>query len=603
MSNRTRDQIETRHKWDVESVYPDEQAWEADFARLDEVIEPLRALKGKLNTPENVAAAFKAEDELGQFLGSVYLYAHMEEDVDTGNGRNQARMAKTRARYAKIVGELAWIRPEILQQPEETLAAWRDHEALRPYRRSIEVLLREKPHTLGIEEETLLGLATDVFGSPYDAFAKLTNADFEFPAALDSSGAEHEVTNGSFYTLLLSPDRTLRENAFASIYSVYMGHRNTLASLLSGVVKSHTYKATVRKFPSALEASLFSDNIPARVYSSLIEATREALPAFFDYVGLRARRIGLGKDINMWDFYVPIVPEAKVEVTWEQCRDWIVEATGPMGGEYLEGARASFEERWYDVFENKGKRSGAYSTGAYGQKPFMLLNYHGTLDDVFTVAHELGHSMHTLLSQRYQPFRYSDYPIFLAEIASTTNEALLHHHLVQTTDDPRLKAYLLNHLCDSFKGTVYRQTMFAEFEMLIHQHVESGEALTADWLQERYYQLNKEYYGPSITPDERIGHEWSRIPHFYYNFYVYKYATGFAAAQVFAKRILEGGEGREQYLQFLRSGGSRDPLDIVRDAGVDLADPKLLKEGFAIFRESVKQLDVLLDELEPAASR
>ncbi len=603
MSLKTRDQIEKQYKWDTESVYPSTESWEAEFGKLDELIRPLRKLKGKLNTPENVAAALRAEDKLGEVLSRLYLYAHMLEDVDTSAGENQARMARMRARYAQIAGDLAWIKPEILLQPEKTLSQWRDHEALAPYRRTLEVLVREKPHTLSVEEETLLGLASDVLGNPYEVFGKLTNADLTFPPAADSEGVEHDVTNGTFYSLLLDTDRTLRHNAFSSIYKVYMDHKNTLATLLSGVVKSHNYMATVRKFPSSLEASLFDDNIPVKVYSSLIEATRQALPAFYEYVDLRARRLGLGTDINMWDFYVPIVPEAKIDVSWDQCREWIVEATGPMGDEYLEGARTSFEERWYDVFENKGKRSGAYSTGAYGQKPFMLLNYHGTLDDVFTVAHELGHSLHTLFSHRNQPIRYADYPIFLAEIASTTNEALLHHYLLTTTDDPRLKAYLLNHLCDSFKGTVYRQTMFAEFEWNIHKHVESGQALTADWLSEYYYKLNSEYYGPGITPDKRIANEWSRIPHFYYNFYVYKYATGFAAAQVFAKRILEGGEGREQYLRLLRAGSSRDPLDIVRDAGVDLTDPKVLEEGFGIFRQSVQQLDGLLDEIEAAASR
>ncbi len=602
MNGKTRDEIETRYKWDVESVYKDEKTWEAEFARLDKLIEPLRALRGKLNTPQNVAAAFQAEDELGQMLSRLYLYAHMQEDVDTSASQNQERMARMRARYAKIAGELAWIRPEILSQPEETLVKWRTHKALKPYRRTIEILLREKPHTLGIEEETLLGLASDLLGNPYEVFGKLTNADLTFAPAVDSQGKDHEVTNGTFYTLLLSTDRTLRHSAFTSIYKTYMAHKNTLATLLSGVVKSHTYIATVRKFPSALEASLFEDNIPVSVYSSLIEATHEALPAFHDYVALRARRLGLDADINMWDFYVPIVPEARVEVPWEKCREWIVEATGPMGDEYLEAARASFEERWYDVYESRGKRSGAYSTGAYGHKPFMLLNYHGTLDDVFTVAHELGHSIHTLLSHRGQPYRYADYPIFLAEIASTTNEALLHHYLMTTTDDPRLQAYLLNHLCDSFKGTVYRQTMFAEFEWDIHKHVEAGGALTADWLSEHYYKLNSKYYGTGITPDRRIANEWSRIPHFYYNFYVYKYATGFAAAQVFAKHILEGENGREQYLSLLRAGGSRDPLDAVRDAGVDLTNPKVIEEGFEIFRKSVRQLDTLLDELEEASA-
>ncbi len=462
------------------------------------------------------------------------------------------------------------------------------------YRRSIDLLLREKPHTLSTEEETLLGLASDIFSLPYESFSKLTNADLKFKPAKDSSGEERTVSNGSFLSLLQDADRELRKSAFGSIYETYGDHINTITSLLNGGTKTHVFNANVRKFGGALEASLFNDNIPTSVYHSLIEAVNGALPVFHEYVDLRARQLGLEGDLNVWDLHVPIVPDFELEVDWKQCREWVSESTKPLGEDYQRGVVASFEERWYDVFENKGKRSGAYSTGSYGQKPFMLLNYHASLDDVFTVAHELGHSMHTLLSHGHQPYRFSDYPIFLAEIASTTNEALLHQYLMRTQHDPKLRAYLLNHLCDSFRGTMFRQTMFAEFELEIHQRLERGETLTADSLKKYYTDLNAKYYGPRMKSDERIALEWARIPHFYYNFYVYKYSTGFAAAQIFSQRILSGAEPRDKYLGFLKSGSSKDPLDTVRHAGVDLSDPRVLQQSFANFKVAIAELSELL---------
>jgi len=353
----------------------------------------------------------------------------------------------------------------------------------------------------------------------------------------------------------------------------------------------------VRKFPGALEASLFNDNIPPSVYTSLIEAVHGALPIFHEYLDLRARHLGLQGEMNMWDLHVPIVPDLKLEIDWEECREWVQDSLKPLGSDYHQVVLASFQERWYDVFENKGKRSGAYSTGAYGQKPFMLLTYHGTLNDAFTVAHELGHSMHSHLSQHTQPYRYSDYPIFLAEIASTTNEALLHHYLMETKQDPALRAYLLNHLCDSFRGTMFRQTMFAEFELEIHRRLERGEPLTAESVSEYYYGLNEKFHGPAIKADKRIQIEWMRIPHFYYNFYVYKYATGFAAAQIFHQQVLSGPDGCEKYLSFLKSGSTKDPLDTVRDAGVDLANPDVLQRAFEGFRGAIKELGGLLESM------
>ncbi|MBI1292158.1 oligoendopeptidase F [bacterium] len=589
-----RSEFDPADQWDVDSVYPNVEAWEADFVRIPDLLAPITALKGKLDSPAAVAAVYRAEDELGKIVGKLYLYAHMREDVDLSVGENQARMARIRAQYARIGGEVAFINPQILALPEETIRSWMDAPELAEYRRSLQLLLREKPHTLSEQEETLLGMASDLFSTPHEAFGKLTNADMKFTDATDAAGASHQVSNGTFYSLLLSKDRDLRRSAFGAIYAGYGDHQNTLATLLAGSTKSHVLNARVRKFPGALEASLFRDNIDPSVYMSLISAVNQALPVFHEYLALRAEYLGVGDDLNVWDLHTSIVPEVSLTVDWKQCREWVEASTRPLGPDYQRIVESSFTERWYDIYENKGKRSGAYSTGHYGEKPFMLLNYHGTLNDVFTVAHELGHSMHSWLSQHNQPFRYGDYPIFLAEIASTTNEALLHDHLMRTQESPKLRAYLLNHLCDSFRGTMFRQTMFAEFELEIHRMLERGEAITADAVSKYYYDLNARYHGPKVKADDRIAIEWMRIPHFYYNFYVYKYATGFAAAQLFARQVQSGTEGRDRYLGFLKSGSSKDPLDTVRDAGVDLADPVVLTKAVDGFRSAVKELRELL---------
>ncbi|MBN1516722.1 oligoendopeptidase F [Candidatus Sumerlaeota bacterium] len=590
---KTRDQIDPQDKWDVESIYDAPEKYDEDFEQIDILLKPILELQGQLNTPENVAKVFELEDALGLLLDRLYLYAHLLEDQDTAVGENQARMSKLRTRYAQISGRAAWITPEILQQSEETLKQWLDAPVLKFYRRTMEKLVRRKPHTLSIPEETLLGKAGEVMHLAGEAFGKLCNADLTFDDAVDETGERHPVTNGSYSVLLRSTDRTLRQSAYESMYHTYGCHRNTLATLLSGGVKEHALNTELRKHGSCLEAALFYDDIPTTVYTSLIEAVHEALPVYYKYVELRKKMLGVDA-LKMYDLYVPITPNFKLEADWPQCREWALEALKPLGAEYVEGAKKAFDERWFDIYENKGKRSGAYSSGAYGQKPLMLLNYHGQLDDVFTTAHELGHSMHTHLSQEAQPYRYAGYPIFLAEIASITNEALLQHFLTQKTGDPAFKAFLLNHLCDSFKGTVFRQTMFAEFELMIHQAAENGEALTADWLCEKYGELNKLYMGPAVEVDEHIALEWSRIPHFFYNFYVFKYATGFVAAQVFAQRARESEETRDRYLSLLKSGGSKDPLDAVRDAGVDLADPSTIKQAFTAFDIAISELTELL---------
>jgi oligoendopeptidase F len=589
----TRDEIEEQYRWDLEAIFATPEEWDRSFRAVEDLVEPILKLKGKLSSPSAVATLFAAQDALGLQIDRLYAYAHHREDEDTTNSVNQARIQRIRARATEIFASIAWVTPEILSQPLNVLQAWRDSSELAAYRRSMEVLIREKPHVLSDTEETLLSMAGEIFSNPRSTFGYLVNADMKFPDVEDDKGTKQPLTNGRYVTFMENRDRAVRRRAFETLYDTYGQFGNTLASTLSGNVKYHTFNAKVRKFSSALDASLFPDSIPQTLYDTLIEATHEALPAFHDYIDLRREVLGLDA-VNMWDMHVPIVPNFDMKVDWAKACEWVRESCAPMGKEYMRGVEKSLTDRWIDVYENKGKRSGAYSGGCYGSPAYMLMNYQGTLDWVFTLAHELGHSMHTWLAGNTQPYRYAEYTIFVAEIASTANEALLHDHLLKTTDDPRFKAYLLNHLCDQFRGTVYRQTMFAEFEKLLHEMDGAGEPLTAESIGKAYYDLNAKFHGPAVKADERIAREWSRIPHFYYNFYVYKYATGFCASQVFSRRILESTQKRDQYLDFLKGGGSADPLELVKRGGVDLTSREVLTSAFATFRKSVAELRQLL---------
>lgn len=590
-------EIAEKDTWDVAVLYADDATWDADFDRIDSLTAPIEAMRGQLNSAEALASLFKSEDDLERLIDRLHTYAHLRADEDTANQDNQARQSRIRAKSTEVGGRLAWVRPEILSHSEETLREWVDAPELADRRQSMVRLLRRKPHTLSDKEETLLSNASEVFSTPSQAYSMLTNADMRFPDIVDGEGKTRELSQGRYISFLLDRDRDVRRRAFESMYDTYGSYRNTLSCTLSSNVKLRNFMARTRNFPSALAASLHGDDVPVSVYEAMIGATHDAFPHFNEYIALRQRMLGLDK-VDMYDMYVPIVPDYEIKVSFDQAREWVIEACRPLGEEYVAALTASFDERWADVYENRGKRSGAYSSGCYDSLPYMLLNYQDTLDDVFTLAHELGHSMHSHLANGAQPYHYSHYPIFTAEIPSTLNEALLLRYLLDRADDPRMKAYLLNHLCDSFKGTVYRQTMFAEFEKIIHEMDADGAPLTSEALNERYYALNAEYYGPDVEGDQRIGCEWSRIPHFYYNFYVYKYATSFCATQIFVQRVLEGGEKRDQYLNMLRSGGSDDPLVLIGNAGVDLTDRGTLESAFGAFGESVAELGRTLDELE-----
>ncbi len=593
----TRAEIDKKYRWNVEALYPDFSSWEKDFEKIDALTEPLEKLKGKLTSAQAVAEMYVLDVNLSRLLDKLYTYAHLRADEDTGHSENQGYQARIRAKWSEIGGRLAWISPEILSRDEAVLKEWAKADVLKDHRYSMIQLIRQKPHTLSDKEETLLSRAGEVFSAPQQAFTYLTNADMRFPSVDDGKGNEKEMTQGRYLTFLLDRDREVRRSAFESMYDTYGSYENTLASTLTSNVKLHNYMAKTRNHPSALEASLFGDNIPVSVYNSLIDATHAAFPHFYRYMGLRAKRLGREK-VDMYDVYVPIVPSFDIKVDYEEGVEWIIEACKPLGDAYVKVLKTAFTNGWVDVLENKGKRSGAYSSGCYDSMPYILMNYHGNLDDVFTLAHELGHSMHSWLAKDTQPPQYADYSLFVAEIASTMNEALLLDYLLDKTDDPRFEAYLLNHLCDSFKGTVYRQVMFAEFEKQIHELDAARQPLTADTLKKAYYTMNAEYYGDHVAPDQRIEMEWARIPHFYYNFYVYKYATSFCASQIFAQRIHESPSAVESYLNLLRAGGSADPLELVQRAGVDLSDRKAVEQAFERFGQTVDQLDGLLDRLD-----
>ncbi|MDX2175571.1 MAG: oligoendopeptidase F [Candidatus Sumerlaeia bacterium] len=594
---KERQQIEEKYRWDLERLFADEAAFEAEFAAVDGMAATLESYKGTIASAARLAEFYKIEDHLDRILSKLHVYAHQRSDEDTGNQPAQARNTRVRGKVTEVRGKLAWLRPELLALPAEELASWIQAPELRDYRRSIELLLRDKPHTLTTAEETLLSRAGEIFSASYTTFNLFSNADIKFPKAKGADGTEHDVTQGRLALLLQSADRELRKSAFGCVYDTYGQFRNTAASLLSSNVKTGNYLAASRRFGSALEAALHPNAVPVSLTDALVAAIHGALPHFHHYVDVRKKHLGIS-DPNMWDFHVSIVPDFELEVSFEQAAEWVTAAMEPMGPEYMSAVRACFNERWTDVFENKGKRSGAYSSGCYDSVPYMLLNFQGTLDDVFTLAHELGHSIHTWMANKHQSSRYAEYSIFVAEIASTTAERLLLDYLLRTQNDPKLRAYLLNDYANSFRTTVYRQTMFHEYERAVHEADQQGTALTADWLSETYSKLNAAYYGPAVQADPRIALEWARIPHFYYNFYVYQYATGFISAQLFAKQIQSGEAGREQYLSMLRAGGSMDPIDAVKLGGVDLTDPTVLSGAFKLFREAVDELDGALDALK-----
>ena len=583
---------ETLPTWDLGALYPSLDEWERDAAKIRPLIEKFASYRGRLaESPAVLREAIEAQDAADRLTSKVYCYAHLLSDEDTSNNPNRARVDRLEALLASLSDLEAWFEPEFMRIPEETMRGFLDSPELAFYRRSIEELLREKAHTLSEPEERILGTLSDVLGSSGRTFELLNDADMDFGRVRDGSGRPVKLTHGSYRRLMEDPSREARRRAFNKMYREYRKFRNTFASTLDGEIKAHAASAKLRKYPSCLAAALSDDNVPEQVYTNLIDTVHAKLDKFYPYMELRRRVMKLDK-LDMYDIYNPLVPQAGGRYSFAQAEKLVKAALAPLGEEYVRDLDRAFRERWIDAPERRGKRSGAYSSGCYDSFPYLLLNYNSTLDDVFTLAHELGHSMHSLYSHTAQEYHYAGYRIFVAEVASTTNELLLSDYLLRNADSAAERAYLYGHLLDEIRGTIYRQTMFAEFELSLHRKAEAGVPLSADELTEEYYALNKLYYGEAVNPDPLIGLEWARIPHFYYDFYVYKYATGMSAALVLSANLLSGDAGkREAYLNFLRAGDSKDVLDILKDAGVDLSTPDPVAAALDFFGETVKKLE------------
>ena len=582
---------ETLPTWDLAAIYPTLADWERDAARIRPLTEKFAAYRGRLaESPAVMREAIEAQDTASRLTSKVYVYAHLLSDEDTSNNANRARVDKLDALMASLSELEAWFEPEFMKIPDDTMKKFLASPELAFYRRSMEELLRDKEHTLSEPEERILGVLSDALGSSAGTFELLNDADLTFGSVRDGSGKLVKLTHGSYRKLMEDSDRDVRRTAFKKLYRRYREFRNTFASTLDGEIKTHAAEAKLRKYPSCLASALSDDNVPETVYTNLIDTVHAKLDKFYPYMDLRRRMMKLDK-LDMYDIYNPLLPAVTERFPFERAEKLVKEALAPLGEEYVRDLGRAFAERWIDAPERKGKRSGAYSSGCYDTYPYLLLNYNSTLDDVFTLAHELGHSMHSFYSHRAQQYHYAGYRIFVAEVASTTNEILLSEYLLKRAKTREQRAYLYGHLLDEIRGTIYRQTMFAEFELDLHRKAEAGVPLTADELTKEYYELNKLYYGDAVEADKMIGLEWARIPHFYYDFYVYKYATGMSAALVLAKNLLSGDAAkREAYLGFLRAGDSKDVLDIMKDAGVDLSTPAPVAAALDYFGETVGKL-------------
>ena len=606
---KERNEIDEQYRWDLSTLYASDEAFEEDFRKLDACIANVAAFAGKLTDAASIMACFEADTELDLLLSDLFCYANLRRSEDTRAEDAQALYMRIYGKYVEAMTQTSFVRPELLSLPEETLQAIRDDGAMRDYAYTMERLLRTKPHTLTSDQEQLLASFGEVFAAPSEIADNLMDADMVFDSVTDKDGNEVEVSTSSYIDLQMSGDRVLRENAFHSFYKGYRQHINTFAASYGGTVKGHVAEAAARHYDSSRAMSMAHENVPASVYDSLIEAVRDNLPTMYRYVDFRKTMLGLD-ELHYYDVYAPLIADLDVKYTYEKAQEIILKAIEPLGKEYGDVVRGAFRDRWIDVYPNKGKSSGAFSSGTYHSNPYILCNFTGTLNEVSTIIHEMGHSMHSWNSNHNQPPQYADYTIFVAEVASTVNENLLIHYLLEHTDEPKARMSLLNQYLENFKGTVYRQTMFAEFEKAAHSMAENGEPLTPAALNALYGGLVEDYFGPELVMDEEVACEWARIPHFYRPFYVYKYATSYSAAVALSESILQ--EAREvgteaaladpnsavrRYLKFLTLGGSMDPLDELKVAGVDLSTPAPVKAALEKFASVLAEAEALATEL------
>ncbi|MCI5810470.1 MAG: oligoendopeptidase F [Clostridiales bacterium] len=592
-----RSEVDPKNTWATEDLFANDEAWEQAMAELASMPEQMASFRGRLG--ESGACLldyFRLSDTYSLKISRAANYAFRKADEDTAVGRYQEMRGKIISLDVAVSSASAFDTPEILAIPDETLERfYRETPDLQLYRRALDKIRARRAHVLSDAEEKLLASAGEMAESPEQIGSMFRDADLKFPEAVDANGEKHQLTQGSYIPMLQSADRVLRKSAFETLYHTFGSFKNTTAACLDAQMKQLIFFARARKYDSALDASLARTEVPVSVYTNLIQTVSDNLPYMYRYVRLRKKLMGLD-ELHMYDIYTTLVSDAEREITFEQAKQTVLEGLAPLGAEYRAMLEEGFANRWIDVYENEGKRSGAYSSGALPH-PYVLLNHQNTLDSQFTLAHEMGHALHSYLSLKNQPTVYSDYVIFVAEVASTCNEVLLMRHLLSKTTDKRERAYLINYFLEQFRGTLYRQTMFAEFELMMSRRAEAGQALTADALCEMYYDLNKKYYGEDVVVDREIAMEWARIPHFFYNFYVFQYATGFSAAVAIANRILrEGQPAVDDYLKFLSSGSTMDPISLLKIAGVDMASPAPINDALKIFDDLISEMEALCAE-------
>ncbi|MBE6889338.1 MAG: oligoendopeptidase F [Ruminococcaceae bacterium] len=591
-----RSEVAAQYKWNINDIYPTDEAWESDLEKAKAAAEKISQYKGELcKSAEKLLEYMRYDDELTVLLENLINYAQRKSDEDTREAKYQDMVSRVEVVLVDISGAAAFVTPEILSIPDETLDSfYKTCPDMELYRLCLDRVRIRREHILSENEEKIMALAGEMTGSPDTIFSMFNDADLKFPDAVDSDGNTHQVTHGSFIPLMQSGDRALRKSAFESLYHVYEAYKNTSAAILASQTKCLNFRAKARKYSSTLEAALSGNEVPVSVYKQLIEAVNDNLPYMHRYVRLRKKLLGVD-ELHAYDLYCPIVKDVDFEIPFEQAKQEVFESLQPMGEEYRKIYTEGCENGWIDVYENEGKRSGAYSAGARVH-PFVLLNHKDTLNCEFTLAHEMGHAIHSYLSNKTQPVCYADYVIFVAEVASTCNESLFMQHLLKTTTDKKRRAYLINYFLEQFRTTLYRQTMFAEFELMINEKTENGESLTADMLCEIYRGLNLKYYGEDIVIDAELDMEWARIPHFYYNYYVYQYATGFSAAIALSQRILNEGETAvKDYIGFLSGGCSKDPISLLKGAGVDMNSAKPVNDALKLFNELLDEMEALMD--------
>ncbi len=590
-----RNEQKIENTWKMEDMFESDELWEQDLEKASSMIKSYSDYQGKVSEDKETLLNYLLfNDEINLMVERLYVYSNQKYHQDMADAKYQAYAGKAQKLAVEIGSYSAFFEPEILAMDEEILKEWIEDDRFTDYRRMISEILRSKAHTLDEKTEQILAKSRQMANAADNIYAMYNGADIDFPTVKDSGGKEIKITHGNFVPLLSETDRELRKNAFEAVYGTYGNMKNTVAAMFNANVEQALFFADVRGYDSSRAMYLDGSNIPLKVYDNLIDTVHERLDLMYRYVALRKKALKVD-ELHMYDVYVPIVEAPDKKYSFEEAKELVLKGLSPMGQSYLDKLKEGFDNRWIDVYENEGKRSGAYSWGAYGTHPYVLLNYQGTLDHVFTLAHEMGHALHSYYSDKTQPYNMAGYKIFVAEVASTCNESLLIHYLLDNTDDKSTRAYLINHFLEQFKGTLYRQTMFAEFEKITHNMVKEGETLTADLLCKTYYDLNKLYFGNDMISDEEIALEWARIPHFYNPFYVYQYATGISAAIALSKKIMrEGEQGVADYMKFLTGGGSKDPIELLKMAGVDMTSKKPIEEALDLFEELLDEMEALI---------